>query len=62
VPANGTLLKERTVEQVYVIEAGRKRALADAQAFDAHGFSKDDVLTVPDGGMKAIPDGAPISA
>jgi hypothetical protein len=62
VPGNGTLLKERSQEQVYVIEGGRKHAITSTQAMDAHGFSKDDVLTVPDGGLHAIPDGDPIGA
>jgi hypothetical protein len=62
VPANGTLVRERTQEQAYVIEDGRKRAIADAQAFDAHGFSKDDVLTVPEGGLAHIPDGPALGA
>jgi hypothetical protein len=62
VPVNGALLKERPQDQVYVIDSGRKRAIPDTQAFDAHGFSKDDVLTVPDGGLQAIPDGAPLGA
>jgi hypothetical protein len=57
VPANGTLLKERAEEQVYVIEDGKKRAITGAPAMDAHGFSKDDVVTVPEGGLTRIPDG-----
>ena len=62
VPANGTLVKEPAQEQVYVIEAGRKRAVGGPQALDAHGLSKDDVLTVPEGGLARIPDGDPLSA
>ncbi len=60
VPANGTLLKERSQEQVWVIEGGTKHAIASPQAMDAHGLSKDDVLTIPDGGLHGIPDGDPI--
>jgi hypothetical protein len=62
VPANGTLLKERSQEQVYVIQDGTKHAVTSTQAMDAHGFSKDDVLTVPDGGLDGIPEGDPIGA
>jgi hypothetical protein len=60
VPANGTLLKERSQEQVSVIEDGTKHAITSTQAMDAHGYSKDDVRTVPDGGLDGIPDGNPI--
>lgn len=62
VPANGTLLKERTEDQVYVIEDGKKRAIANAQAMDAHGLSKDDVLTVPEGGLQPFPVGEALGA
>jgi hypothetical protein len=60
VPANGTLLKERSREQVYVIQDGTKHAITSTQAMDAHGFSKDDVFTVPEGALQAIPEGDPI--
>ena len=38
----------------------KKRAVAGAQAMDAHGLSKDDVRTVPEGGLQGIPDGDPV--
>jgi hypothetical protein len=61
VPADGTLVRERAQDQVYVIEGRQKRAVANAQAFAAHGFSKDAVRTVPEGALKGIPDGEPIT-
>jgi hypothetical protein len=62
VPVDGSLLQELARDQVYLIDAGRKRPVAGAQALDAHGLSKDDVLTVPEGSLTGIPDGDPLGA
>jgi hypothetical protein len=62
VPANGTLLRERSQEQISVIEGGTRHAVPGAPWLDAHGRSKDDVLTVPDGGLDGIPDGGALGA
>jgi hypothetical protein len=58
-PANGTLLKERSTDQIFVVRGGQKHPIS-AQAFEAKKFSRDAVRSVPDGALKGLPDGDPI--
>lgn len=55
---DGELATTATDKAVYVITAGEKRAFATAKAFEALGYSWDNVVTVPDKILALHPTGA----
>jgi hypothetical protein len=48
-PGSGTLIKERSAAEVYVVLGGHAFHIPSPQAFDAMGFHGGDVRQVPDG-------------
>ena len=61
-PADGTLLKERSHPEVYVMENKQRRWITSPAVFEACGFSWDRIRVVPDGGLARYPQGPPIQA
>jgi hypothetical protein len=59
-PADGTLLREITAPEIYLVENGKIRHIPSPEKFEALGFSWGNVGTVPDGAMRAYPKGPPI--
>jgi len=57
---DGTLLKIRDMNKIYVIEQGRKRAIADNETFLAMGYKQSNVVTVDMSYVASIPEGEPI--
>jgi hypothetical protein len=57
IPADGTLLRERSGSDAYAIAGAKRHRIASPEAFDARGYSRDDVGVVPDGGLAGIPGG-----
>lgn len=57
---DGLLLQEQDTEQIYVIEKGKKRLLADADTFDAMGYKKENVVIVNLQTLMTVPDGEKI--
>ncbi|MFA6548279.1 MAG: serine hydrolase [Candidatus Magasanikbacteria bacterium] len=57
---DGLLLKEDGYDQIYVIEQGKKRLLADADTFVAMGYKKENVVAVNFQTIMMIPDGEKI--
>lgn len=55
--ADGTLLQTKDDSVMYVIDGGKKRRLADAATFQALGYKRSNVLTVPLTALLNIPEG-----
>jgi hypothetical protein len=47
---------------IYVIEKGKKRAIASAGAFEACGYIWAEIVTVSDGALNAVPSGSTLYA
>ena len=62
IPWEGTLIKEKGADAVYVIQKGAKCWITSAAVFTSHGFSWDSVLTAPTGSLVQIPDGPAITS
>lgn len=60
--ADGTLLRERTPYEVYVMENGKLRWITSPEVFESMGFSWDRIRLVPDGSLASTAKGTPISA
>ncbi len=54
---DGLLLKDKQSDQIYVIENGKKRQIADSDSFDALGYKKENVITVNSPTLLSIPEG-----
>jgi 3D (Asp-Asp-Asp) domain-containing protein len=61
-PKEDTLLRERSLDTVYVMENGQRRAIANPEVFDLAGFVWSNVRIVPNGGLQAVPSGPPLAA
>jgi hypothetical protein len=59
IPRDGTLVKERSHDAVYVVRGGQKRHITSPQRLVALGFSWGDVRVVPNGALAGIPAGPP---
>lgn len=57
---DGLLIQEIDSSQIFVIEKGKKRVLADAETFDAMGYKKENVIKVGVQTIMTIPDGEKI--
>lgn len=59
IPAEGTLLRERSSAPVYVVAQGRTRWIPDPQTFTALGFDWGSVAVIPDASLahNEIPNG-----
>jgi len=58
-PADGTVVRGSD-GTVYVIEAGKKRAIPDFFTYVRMGISADYVIQTKDEELEAIPDGVPM--
>jgi hypothetical protein len=58
-PGSGTLIRERTHDEVYVVLGARAFHVPDPTAFAAMGFNGADVRQVPDGSTSALRDSLP---
>ncbi|MFA6423953.1 MAG: serine hydrolase [Candidatus Magasanikbacteria bacterium] len=57
---DGLLLKDKDYAQVYVIEQGKKRLLADSDTFNAMGYKKQNIINVGFQTLMMLPDGEKI--
>jgi hypothetical protein len=57
VPREGTLLKERSTDPIYVILNGKRFHIRTPDDLAPLGRSAENVITVPDGALQAIPYG-----
>ncbi len=60
-PVDGTLLREMSRSEVYVMRNSTRHWVPSSQMFLAQGFIWDNVRVVPDGDLAPIPDGGPIA-
>ena len=60
-PQDGTLLREMSQAQVYMMKGACRHWVPSPQAFINQGFVWSNVRIVPDGGLAAIPDGGPLT-
>jgi hypothetical protein len=60
VPREGTLLRERSYPEVYVMQGGYKSHIPSWQRFEELGFSQGDIRLVPDGALARVPSGAAV--
>ncbi|MBI1886457.1 MAG: hypothetical protein HYS09_09145 [Chloroflexi bacterium] len=58
--AEGNLLKGRSGSTRYVMRGGRRHSLTNSVMEDC-GYGTDAILTVPDGKLSSVPEGAPLS-
>ncbi|MFA5358319.1 MAG: hypothetical protein WC310_00675 [Patescibacteria group bacterium] len=56
---NGTLIKYKTYPQVFLLQSGYRRHIANEQVFLGLGYHWDDIITVPD--TEYYPDGEEIT-
>jgi hypothetical protein len=56
IPRDGTLLKERDKDGIYVVYGGAKFGIPSLQAFEDLGFDGAKVGRVPHGALAQIPD------
>lgn len=54
---DGLLLKDKQSDQIYVIENGKKRQIADSDSFDALGYKKENIITVNSPTLLSVPEG-----
>ena len=59
---DGTLLRVRGSDTIYIVSAGRKRAFADRQAFSDLGYRSAAVTTVSPVDAGLVPDGPVVTA
>jgi hypothetical protein len=59
-PPEGTLIRERGKEHIWVYEGGKKRHITSAWVFGVKGYDWKDVKTVPVGSIGDYGDGAPV--
>jgi hypothetical protein len=57
VPHDGTLLKERSRPEVYVMRGSRKSHIPNEQRFEELGLAWGDIRVVPDGALARLSDG-----
>ncbi len=57
---DGLLIKDIEGSQIYVIENGKKRQLADTDTFDTLGYKKENVIAINSPTMLSIPEGEKI--
>jgi hypothetical protein len=57
IPRNGTLVRERSSFAVYVMDGGKRRLIANRQAFDAAGYTLGRMQVVANGALAGIPQG-----
>jgi hypothetical protein len=57
---DGTLLRARGNDRVYVIENGRRRWVPDEPTFRARGYSFAAVIEVDRQQLNAVPEGPPL--
>jgi hypothetical protein len=54
-PGNGTLLKERTADPVFLVRGGRAFDVSDPAAFEALRLERAAVRSIPDGSLGGLP-------
>jgi hypothetical protein len=59
-PPDGTLIRERGKEHIFVYEGGKKRHITSAWVFGTKGYKWNDVKTVPIGSIAEYGDGIPV--
>jgi hypothetical protein len=59
-PPDGTLLKERGGDQVWVYEGGKKRHITNPTVFEQRGYRWGNIKTVPTGSTSDFGDGVPV--
>src|SRR5207253_11351041 len=57
IPADGTLLRELSKPEIYVVQQGKRHWIQSPQDFAAHGFNPILVRIIPDGSIAQVPDG-----
>jgi hypothetical protein len=53
-PGNGTLLRERTADPVFLVRGGRAFDVSDPEVFDALGLERAAVRSIPDGSLGGL--------
>lgn len=53
-PGNGTLLRERTADPVFLVRGGRAFDVSDPAVFDALGLDRAGVRSIPDGSLGGL--------
>lgn len=53
-PGNGTLLRERTADPVFLVRGGRAFDVSDPVVFDALGLERTTVRSIPDGSLGGL--------
>jgi hypothetical protein len=59
-PPDGTLIRERGKDHIWVYEGGQKRWITSAVVFGRAGYDWKNVKTVPNGSLGDYTDGAPV--
>jgi hypothetical protein len=59
-PPDGTLIKERGHDHVWLYEGGKKRHIVSAWILGQRGYKWGDVKTVPTGALADYNDGVPV--
>ena len=59
-PPDGTLIRERGREHVWLYEGGKKRHITSAWVFGTKGYDWNNVKTVPIGSIGEYSDGSPV--
>jgi hypothetical protein len=60
IPGEGTLLRELSKPEIYVVQQGKRHWIQSPQDFAAHGFNPILVRIIPDGSIAQVPDGGPL--
>jgi hypothetical protein len=60
IAADGTLLRELSKPEIYVVQQGKRHWIQSPQDFAAHGFNPILVPIIPDGSIAQVPDGGPL--
>ena len=58
IPADGTLVRERSSFAVYLMDGGKRRWISSRAVFDAAGFTLKQVQVVANGALGGIPSGS----
>jgi hypothetical protein len=59
-PPDGTLIRERGKDHVWVYEGGHKRWITSALVFGKSGYDWNNVKVVPNGSLEGYTDGQPV--
>ena len=59
VPRDGTLLRERSRPEVYIMRGGRKSHIVSWQRFEQLGLSQGNIRVVPDAALVRVLSGPP---